>query len=154
MLGMDFIILIHFFPPTFWLHHAACGILVRWPGIEPMPSAVGAWRLNHWTTRELLHPNSSHNDTKVQNAKVLFKVIDFTSGSASKEPACQCRKCKRWGLILGSRRSPGEGNGNLLQYSYLENPMDRGASWTTVHDITKKWIQLIIARTHAHITNN
>ena len=34
---------------------------------------------------------------------------------------------------LGSGRSPGEGNGNPLQYSCLENPMDRGARWATVH---------------------
>ena len=37
------------------------------------------------------------------------------------------------GSIPGSGRSPGEGNGNPLQYSCLENPMDRGASWATVH---------------------
>ena len=37
------------------------------------------------------------------------------------------------GLIPGSRRSPGGGHGNSLQYSCLENPMDRGARWATVH---------------------
>ena len=37
------------------------------------------------------------------------------------------------GLIPGSGRSPGEGNGNTLQYSCLENPMDRGPWWATVH---------------------
>ena len=36
-------------------------------------------------------------------------------------------------------RSPGEGNGNPLQYSGLENPMDRGAWWITVHEMTKSW---------------
>ena len=41
------------------------------------------------------------------------------------------------GLILGSGRSPGEGNGNLLQYRCLENAMDRGAWWATVHGVTK-----------------
>ena len=41
------------------------------------------------------------------------------------------------GLILGSGRFPGEENGNLLQYSFLENPMDRGAWWGTVHGIAK-----------------
>ena len=40
-------------------------------------------------------------------------------------------------LILGSGRSPGEGNGNLLQYSCLGNSMDRGAWWTAVHVVTK-----------------
>ena len=41
------------------------------------------------------------------------------------------------GSIPGSGRSPGGGHGNPLQYSCLENPMDRGASWATVHGITK-----------------
>ena len=40
-------------------------------------------------------------------------------------------------LIPGSRRSPGEGNGNPLQYSCLENPMDRGAWRATVHGIAR-----------------
>ena len=46
------------------------------------------------------------------------------------------------GLIPGSRRTPGEGNGNPLQYSCLENPMDRGAWRATVHGVTKSWTQL------------
>ena len=41
------------------------------------------------------------------------------------------------GLIPGSGRSPGEGDGNPLQYSCLENPMDREAWWTTVHGVTE-----------------
>ena len=40
-------------------------------------------------------------------------------------------------LIPGSGRSPGEGNGNPLQYSYLENPMDRGAWQATVHGVAR-----------------
>ena len=39
--------------------------------------------------------------------------------------------------ISGPRRSPGEGNGNPFQYSHLENPMDRGAWWATVHGIAE-----------------
>ena len=46
------------------------------------------------------------------------------------------------GLIPGSGRSPGEGNGNLLQYSCLENSMDGGAWWATVHGVTKSWTPL------------
>ena len=42
------------------------------------------------------------------------------------------------GSIPGSGRSPGEGNGNPLQYSCLGNPMDRGAWQTTVHEVTKE----------------
>ena len=41
------------------------------------------------------------------------------------------------GSIPGLGRSPGEGNGNPLQYSCLENPMDRGARWATVHEVAK-----------------
>ena len=46
------------------------------------------------------------------------------------------------GSIPGSERSPGEGHGNLLQYSWLENPMDRGAWWATVHGVTKSHTRL------------
>ena len=42
------------------------------------------------------------------------------------------------GSVLGLGRSPGEGNGNLLQYSCLGNPMDRGAWWATVHGVAKE----------------
>ena len=45
-------------------------------------------------------------------------------------------------LIPGSGRSPGEGNGNLLQYSCLGNPMDRGTWWATVHGIAKSQTRL------------
>ena len=46
------------------------------------------------------------------------------------------------GSIPGSGRSPGEGNGNPLQYSCLENPMGRGAGWATVHGVSKSWTRL------------
>ena len=46
------------------------------------------------------------------------------------------------GSIPGSGRSSGEGNGNPLQYSCLENPMDGGAWWATVHGVAKSWIRL------------
>ena len=46
------------------------------------------------------------------------------------------------GLIPGSGRSPGEGNGNTLNYSCLENPIDRGAWWAPVREVAKSQIQL------------
>ena len=46
------------------------------------------------------------------------------------------------GSIPGSRRSPGEGDGNPLQHSCLENPMDRGAWWAAVHRIAKSQTRL------------
>ena len=56
----------------------------------------------------------------------------FPGGSDSKESACSVGEP---GLIPGSGRSPGEGNGNPLQYSCRENPMDGGAWQATVHGV-------------------
>ena len=61
--------------------------------------------------------------------------MGFPGGSHSKESACSAADV---GLIPGSGRSPGEGNGNLLQYSCLGNLLDRGAWWATVHEVTKE----------------
>ena len=60
---------------------------------------------------------------------LLFKVIENPSANAG--------NIRDVGLIPGSGRSPGVQNGNLLQYSCLENSMDRGAWWATVHGVTK-----------------
>ena len=46
------------------------------------------------------------------------------------------------GSIPGSGRYPGEGNGNPLQYSCLENPRDRGAWWAVVYGVAQSWIRL------------
>ena len=61
----------------------------------------------------------------------------FPGGSNGKEPAGQRRKCKRQNFHPWVGRFPGEGNGNPLQYSCLENPMDRGAWWAVVHSVAE-----------------
>ena len=63
----------------------------------------------------------------------------FPGGSDGKESACNTGDLS---LILGSGRSLGEGNGYPLQYSCLENSMDRGAWQATVHGVTKSPTQL------------
>ena len=63
--------------------------------------------------------------------------ISFPGGSGGKEFGY----AGDTGSIPGLRSSPGEENGNLLQYSCLENPMDRGAWWATVHGVAKSWTQ-------------
>ena len=68
-----------------------------------------------------------------------------------KEPACNVGDAKDVGSILGLGRSPGGGHGNLLQYSCLGNPLDRGAWWATVHKVTKNWTRLKIPSMHACI---
>ena len=63
----------------------------------------------------------------------------MNGGSEVKVSACNAGDL---GSIPGLGRSPGEGNGNPLQYSCLENPMDRGAWWATVHGVAKSQTQL------------
>ena len=64
----------------------------------------------------------------------LFIYLGFPGGSAAKIPPANAGDN---GLIPGLGRSPGEGNGSLLQYSCLRNPMDRGTWWATVHRVAK-----------------
>ena len=59
--------------------------------------------------------------------------MGFPGGSVVKNPSANAGDTRDAGSISGSGRSPGGGHGNPLQYSCLENPMDRGASWATVH---------------------
>ena len=66
-------------------------------------------------------------------------TVGFPGGSDGKESACNAGDL---GSIPGLGRSPGEGNGNPLQYSSLENSMDRGAWQATVHGVTKSGTQL------------
>ena len=71
----------------------------------------------------------------MDNAPFHASVREWASlmGSAVKSPPASAGDV---GLIPGSGRSPGEGNVNPLQYSCLENPMDRGALQATVHGVT------------------
>ena len=64
---------------------------------------------------------------------------DFPGGSDGKESACNPGDLSS---IPGLEKSPGEGNGNPLQYSCLENPTDGGAWWATVHGVAKSRTRL------------
>ena len=65
---------------------------------------------------------------------VICRIEDFTQSSVSKESACNAGDL---GLIPGLERSSGEGNCNPLQYSHLENAMDRGVWWVAVYGIVR-----------------
>ena len=54
-----------------------------------------------------------------------------------KNPPANAGDARNVGSVPGSKRSPGVGTGNSFQYSYLENSMDRGAWWATVHGAAK-----------------
>ena len=75
-----------------------------------------------------------------------YTYIGFSGGLDGKESACNAGDT---GSIPGSGRSPGEENGNPLQYSCLENPMGRGVWQATVLGVAKSWTQLS-DHTHTH----
>ena len=84
----------------------------------------------------------THSPLRRRNFKLLTAILEakgFPDGSEVKASACNAGDL---GLIPGSGRSPGEGNGNPLQYSCLENPMDGGAWWATAHWVAKSWTRL------------
>ena len=68
--------------------------------------------------------------------------VDFPGGSVGKETAYSAGDTSGPGSIPGLGRSPGGGHGNPLQYSCLENPMDRGAWRASVHRVARSWTRL------------
>ena len=76
-----------------------------------------------------------------QRMRWLYGITDSERfpGSGDKQSAYSAGDLS---LIPGLERSPGEGNDNLLQYCCLENPIDRGAWWAIVHEVTKSWTWL------------
>ena len=76
-----------------------------------------------------------------------MRLLRWLSG---KDLPANAGDAKDLGSIPDWEKSPGEGNGNPLQYSCLANPMDGGAWWATVHGVAKSWIQL---STHSTVTH-
>ena len=74
------------------------------------------------------HEQNLRSDIPFQGASVALVVKNLPTSAGA---------AQAMGLILGSGTSPGEGNGSPLQYSCLENPMDRGTWWAAVHGVTK-----------------
>ena len=76
---------------------------------------------------------------RINITKITILPNVFPCGSDGKESACNTGDLSS---IPGWVRTPGEGNGNPLQYFCLENSMDRGAWWAIVHGVTKNLTQL------------
>ena len=68
--------------------------------------------------------------------------MGFPDGSVGKESTCNAADSGDAAWIPWSVRSPGGGHGNPLQYSCLENSVDRGAWWAAVHGVAKSWARL------------
>ena len=69
----------------------------------------------------------------------MYMYVGFPNGAVVNHPPANAGDSRDMGSIHGWERSPGEVNGKSLQYSCLENPVDRGAWWSTVHGVTKSW---------------
>ena len=82
----------------------------------------------------------------------LMLLLGFPGGLVGKEPACNAGDAGDMGSIPGSGRSPGGGHSNPLQYSCLENPMDRGAWWAIAHNSQSqtrlKWLSMHASFSH------
>ena len=93
------------------------------------------------TSNQILYVNDRICDLAAKMAEDTEHLVTLNSqknftigGSVGQESACSAGD---QGLIPGLGRSPGEGNGSPLQYSSLQNPMDRGAWWATVHGVIR-----------------
>ena len=84
-----------------------------------------------------------HVFVSIQSVSFGWSILGFPGGSVVKNLPANAWDLGDMGLIPGLGRSAGEGNGNPLQDSYLENPMDREA-WGLVHGVTKSWTQFSI----------
>ena len=93
--------------------------------------------------------------TKKESLAPIYTKAPYRMGLprwlSGKESACNAGDPGDMGSIPGSGRSPGGGNGNPLQYSCLENPMDRGAWRATVHEVAKSQTKLKQLSTHARM---
>ena len=91
-----------------------------------------------------------HTFLSFTTSKGLLRImyIDLPGGASGKESACNTGDVRDTGSIPGSIRSTGGGHGNPLQHSYLENPIDVGIWWATVHRVTKSQTQLMWLSTH------
>ena len=117
------------------------------PGFNPWVGKI-SWR-RKWQPTPVFLPGKTHGRRsligyspqghKGSDTTEWLHFMGFSGGSDSKESACNVVNL---GSVSGSGRSSGEGNGNLLQYSCLENPMDKKAWWATVHGVAKSRTQL------------
>ena len=127
--------------------HLQCGR----PGFHPWVGKI-PWRRKERLPTPVFWPGEFHGLysqwSRKESDTTEWLSLSLYDGSDNNESACNTRDP---GSIPGSGRAPGEGNGNPLLYSCLENPMDRGTWWATVYDgsqgVRKDWV----IKTHIYI---
>ena len=114
------------------------------PGDLPNPGIQLGLPHCRWILDQLSHQENQRRGFKsVWDSSQVEIVI--------KNPPANARDTRDVGSVPRSGRSPVAGHGNPLQYSCLENPMDRGAWWATVHRVTKRQTWLSWLSTHASV---
>ena len=102
------------------------GILAwKIPWTEESGGLQSMWSQELDTTEQLNH---QHHGLRASQVVLVVK-----------NPLANIGDIRDEGSVPGLGRSPGGGHGNPLQYSYLKNPMDRGAQWATVHRVAMSW---------------
>ena len=104
---------------------------------------------DHSLKNYLRHKHTKHNKRPLGKPLAIYIYIPCWVAQLVKKPPANEGDARDTGSNPGSRRSPGEGHGNPLQYSCLGNPMDRGAWRAIAHGVTNSQTQLS-TNTHAH----
>ena len=133
-------------PPAvhFWMYSISLTFPQLWDGL-PGSSAGKESACDPGDPRGI--PGSGNSPWRRDRLPTLV-FIDFPGGSDGKESACSVEVLVS---IPGLGRSPGRGHGNPLQYSCLQNPMDRGAWWAPVHGVLKSLTRLKQLNTTAQL---
>ena len=126
---------------------SGCKICAGWMSNASSSVALHQQCYTHTHTHTHTYNEHIHHVLSTCHAHMSFEY----GGISGQEPACQCRRHKRFGFdpqVRSPPRSPGGGHGNPLQYSCLENPLDRGVWRVTVRTVAKSQTQL--KRLNAH----
>ena len=109
-----------------------------------------AMRCPHTATREYTLVTATRENLLTATETQCSQIRASPVALVVKNPPANARDIRDMSSIPGLGRSPGGEHGNPLQYSCLKNPMDRGASWATVHRITQSQTQLKQLSTAQH----
>ena len=114
-------------------------------------SNILAWRIP-WTMQSMGLQRVRHDWVTFTSLHFILS-LGFPGGASGKEPICQFRRHKRCGFNPGLGRYTGGGPGNPLQYSCLENSLDRGAWWATLNEVKKSQTHVhnVLFSTHSHM---
>ena len=127
-------------PRTAFCRKRSLSFLPRLPAVTVPPPTAGRKAAQRFQSQLPIRPSSRlgmESAREMIPAPLLFSGSLLQSGASGKECECQCKSHKRLGFDPWVGKIPGEGHGNPLQYSCLENPMDGEAWWATVHGIAE-----------------